>query len=89
MAREVGKHFEAGHYHKLPIKVRMNVEQCLRVVQSSYAYANDVLNLLLQTHVLYTTNEYQTTQVFPMSQIREALEFMKTGKHVGKVNYRY
>lgn len=24
-------------------------------------------------------------QVFPMNQMREALEFMKTGKHVGKV----
>jgi hypothetical protein len=22
VAKEVGKHFEAGHYHKLPIKVR-------------------------------------------------------------------
>ena len=43
VAREVGKHFEAGHYDKLPITV------------------------------------------FPMGEIREALEFMKTGKHIGKV----
>lgn len=32
-----------------------------------------------------TLNE-QRPQVFPMSEIREALEFMKTGKHVGKVS---
>ena len=43
IGREVGRHFEAGHYHKLPI------------------------------------------ESFPMNQMREALEFMKTGKHVGKV----
>ena len=43
IGREVGRHFEAGHYHKLPI------------------------------------------ESFPMNQMKEALEFMKTGKHVGKV----
>ena len=46
----------------------------------------DVAPLDTDDHTRVRTNPNQTiAQVFPMSEIREALEFMKTGKHVGKV----
>ncbi len=64
VAREVGKHFEAGDYHKLPIKVRPSFD-CLMVVAS------------VRTSQQLTPAPLKT-QVFPMGDVREALEFMKT-----------